>query len=179
MRYFHSGPVGGHSGMQATIKKMSALITPYQVVYGQPPPPHITHTKGDGLLDVVDISVSAREVAIDLMKFHIKRSQDRMKSLADKHRIERDFEEGVWVYLKLQPYNKHQSYKANNTSSHLLKAIQRSTTLSSSQQPQVSSDGLISKEPYTVLDKRMTKKGNVAVVYVLIQWVNITLADVT
>nr|GEW12079.1 hypothetical protein [Tanacetum cinerariifolium] len=96
------------------------VTTTYQVVYGQPPPPHITYTKGDGLVDVVDRYLSAREVAIDLMKFHIK-----------------------------------------------------------SQLPQVSSDGMISKELYTVLDKRMTRKGNVVGVYVLIQWVNGALVDAT
>ncbi|GJW99634.1 retrotransposon-related protein [Tanacetum coccineum] len=78
--------------------------TPYHVVYGQAPPDHITYTNGESLVDVVDRSLSAREAAIDLLKFHIKRSQNRMKSLADKHRSDREFEEGVWVYLKLQPY---------------------------------------------------------------------------
>nr|GEZ44123.1 Ty3/gypsy retrotransposon protein [Tanacetum cinerariifolium] len=175
MQHFHNGPTEGHSGMQATTKRMGALIfwkelfsllqvqlhtstayhpqtdgqtevinrslkchlrcmcgekpkewvnwiplavqhfishsyhttiktTPYHVVYGQAPPDPITYTKGDNLVDVVDRSLSAREAAIDLLKFHIKRSQNKMKSLADKHRSDREFEEGVWVYLKLQPY---------------------------------------------------------------------------
>nr|GEX06451.1 retrovirus-related Pol polyprotein from transposon 17.6 [Tanacetum cinerariifolium] len=77
--------------------------TPYQVVYGQVSPDHITYTKGDSVVDVVDRFSSAMEAAIDLLKFHIKRHQDKMKSLADKHRSDREFEEGVWVYLKLQP----------------------------------------------------------------------------
>ncbi|GKA65969.1 retrotransposable element Tf2 [Tanacetum coccineum] len=97
--------------------------TPYQVIYGQPPPDHIIYSKRDSLVDVVDRSLYARESAIDLMKFHIKRSQDRMKSLADKHRTDRDFTEGT-------------------------KAEHRPKTL-----PQVSSDGLISEEPFAVLEK--------------------------
>lgn len=74
------------------------------MVYGQPPPSHITYSKGSSLVDDVDRSLTARESAIQLLKFHIKRAQDRMKSLADKSRSAREFEEEIWVYLKLQPY---------------------------------------------------------------------------
>nr|GFA24278.1 retrotransposon-related protein [Tanacetum cinerariifolium] len=69
------------------------ITTPYHVVYGQAPPDHITYTKGDSLVDDVDRYLSAREAAIDLLKFHIKRSQNRMKSLADKHSSDREFKE--------------------------------------------------------------------------------------
>ena len=31
-------------------------------------------------------------------------AQERMKINADRHRIERDFAEGEWVYLRLHPY---------------------------------------------------------------------------
>nr|GEV22582.1 RNA-directed DNA polymerase, eukaryota [Tanacetum cinerariifolium] len=47
------------------------------------------------LVDAVDRSLSTREAGIDLLKFHINRSQNRMKSLADKHRSDREFKEGV------------------------------------------------------------------------------------
>ncbi|GKA99186.1 reverse transcriptase [Tanacetum coccineum] len=94
--------------------------TPFQVVYGQPPPTHISYNKGDSMVMAVDRSLVTREAAIQLLKFHMKRAQDRMKSLADKNRM---------------------------------------------------------KNPF--LDRRMAKRGNVAVVYVLIQWVNGSLADAT
>ncbi|GKE22498.1 retrotransposable element Tf2 [Tanacetum coccineum] len=188
--------------------------TPYHVVYGQAPPDHITYTKGDSLVDAVDRSLSAREAAIDLLKFHIKRSQNRMKSLADKHRSDREFEEGVWVYLKLQPYRQatlrqgkqHKlspkyfgpflimkkvgkvAYKLQLPSSSQIHPVFHVSQLklyrgpipkSSSQLPQISKDGLISEEPFAVLDRKMAKKGNTAVVYVLIQWINGTAADAT
>nr|GEZ42717.1 integrase, catalytic core [Tanacetum cinerariifolium] len=256
LRHFYSGPTGGHSGMQATIKRMGSLvywkrfattttntynewteismdclclkegqslwsllhglpkiinigiILPTQVVYGQAPPGHITYTKGDNLVDDVDRSLSAREAAIiDLLKFHIKRSQDRMKSLADKHIRDREFEEGVWVYLKLQPYRQATlrqgkqnklspkyfepfiivkkvgkvAYKFQLPSTSQIHQVFHVSQLklyrgpipkSSSQLPTVSSDGLISEEPFTVLDRRIDRRGNVVVVYVLIQWVN-------
>nr|GEY20097.1 hypothetical protein [Tanacetum cinerariifolium] len=178
------------------------------------PPDHITYTKGDSLVDVVDRSLRAREAAIDLLKFHIKRSQNRMESLADKHKSEREFEEGVWVYLKLQPYRQatlrqgkqHKlspkyfghflimkkvgkvAYKLQLPSSsqihhvfHVsqLKLYRGPIPKSSSQLLQINNDGLISEEPFAVLDKKIAKKGNTVVVYVLIQRVNGTAADAT
>nr|GEW62401.1 hypothetical protein [Tanacetum cinerariifolium] len=78
--------------------------TPYQAVYGQPPPTHISYNKGESVVEAVDRSLLAREAAIQLLKFHMKRAQDKMKNLADKDRSEREFNVDTWVYLKLQPY---------------------------------------------------------------------------
>ncbi|GKA78748.1 retrotransposable element Tf2 [Tanacetum coccineum] len=52
----------------------------------------------------MDRSLQAREAAIEMIKFHITRAQDRMKKYADLKRSEREFDVGMWVYLKLQPY---------------------------------------------------------------------------
>lgn len=40
----------------------------------------------------------------DVLHQHLTRVQLRMKHQADKHRTERQFGAGDWVYLKLQPY---------------------------------------------------------------------------
>nr|GEZ52340.1 hypothetical protein [Tanacetum cinerariifolium] len=55
-------------------------------------------------VDSVDRILTAREEVIGALKFHLKRTQDRMKVQADKHRSERQFVVGDWVYLKLQPH---------------------------------------------------------------------------
>lgn len=39
----------------------------------------------------------------DPVKENLKKAKERMKLYADKSRIERSFEAGDWVYLKLQP----------------------------------------------------------------------------
>lgn len=39
-----------------------------------------------------------------LIRDHLLRAQARMKFQADKHRSERSFAVGDWVYLKLQPF---------------------------------------------------------------------------
>ena len=44
---------------------------------------------------------------MDLLKGNLVATQDRMKLQADKHRQERSFEVGDWVFLRLQPFKRH------------------------------------------------------------------------
>lgn len=82
----------------------SIQTTPFEVLYGQAPPIHMPYLPGESSVDAVDRTMVVREQVISMLKFHLLRAQNRMKSLADKHRTDRSFEVGVWVYLKLQPY---------------------------------------------------------------------------
>nr|GEX39359.1 hypothetical protein [Tanacetum cinerariifolium] len=82
----------------------STKTTPYEVVYCQTPPIYVTYIPGDSRVEEVDRTLQAREEAIKVLKFHLKRSQDRMRNQANKHRTDRQFEVGDWVYLKLQPH---------------------------------------------------------------------------
>ena len=82
----------------------STNTTPFEVVYGQPPPLHIPYVAKDSPVEAVDRTLQAREDTIKLLKFNLKKAQDRMKSQTDRKRSEREFEVGAWVYLKLQPY---------------------------------------------------------------------------
>lgn len=59
---------------------------------------------GDSQNAAVDRSLSAREQILQQAKEQLARAQNRMKQMADKNRSDREFEEGDWVYLKLQPY---------------------------------------------------------------------------
>ena len=45
-----------------------------------------------------------REAMIQVLRFHLLRAQHRMKLLANRHRSDREFGLGDWVWLKLQPY---------------------------------------------------------------------------
>ena len=44
---------------------------------------------------------------LKLLKHHLKKAQMRMKNQANKHRVDRQFMVGDWVYLKLQPYKQN------------------------------------------------------------------------
>ena len=78
--------------------------TPFEVVYGQKPPTHVSYMAGDSHVEAVDRTLSAREAAISLLQFHMERAQHRMKMYADKGRSDREFAVGDWVLLKLQPH---------------------------------------------------------------------------
>lgn len=45
-----------------------------------------------------------REHVLNVLKFHLLRAQDRMSNQANKHRSDRSFLMGDYVYLKLQPH---------------------------------------------------------------------------
>jgi ribosomal protein L21E len=45
---------------------------------------------------------------------HLLRAQQRMKHQADKHRQEREFSVGDWVYLKLQPHIQQSVHRRSN-----------------------------------------------------------------
>lgn len=79
-------------------------ITPYEAVYGQLPPVHLPYLPGESKVQVVAKCLEDREKMILLLKFHLLRAQHRMKQEADKHRSERSFDIGDWVFVKLQPY---------------------------------------------------------------------------
>ncbi|GKE22302.1 retrotransposon-related protein [Tanacetum coccineum] len=84
----------------------AAHTTPYEIVYGQPPPLYIPYMSKDSRVDLVDKTLVAKEKAINMLKFNLDKAQNRMKVQADKHRSEREFLVGDWVYLKLQPYRR-------------------------------------------------------------------------
>lgn len=57
----------------------SIQTTPFEVLYGQPPPLHLPYVPGDR-------TMIAREQAIETLKHHLQRSQNRMRQFADRHR---------------------------------------------------------------------------------------------
>lgn len=79
-------------------------MTPYEIVYGQTPPVHLPYLPGESKIQVVAKCLEERENTLLILNFHLTRAQLRMKQHADKHRSERTFEIGDWVYVKLQPY---------------------------------------------------------------------------
>ena len=75
-----------------------------EVMFGQPPPIYLPYFPGESKVEVIDRSLQKREEALKLVKFHMKRAQERMKQLADKKRSDRSYEIGDIVYVKLHPY---------------------------------------------------------------------------
>jgi hypothetical protein len=86
-------------------------MTPFEAVYGYPPPSLISYVPGTTANLAVDAQLKDRNSIINLLKEHLHKARNQMKIQADKTRTERVFQEGDWVYLRLQPY-RHKSLAA-------------------------------------------------------------------
>ncbi|GJW47595.1 retrotransposon-related protein [Tanacetum coccineum] len=187
--------------------------TPFEVVYGQKPPTHVSYMAGDSHVEAVDRSLVAREVAIALLQFHLDRAQQRMKLFADSKRSDRSFNVGDWVLLKLQPHRQvtlrmHKQHKfspkfygpfqvlAKHGAVAYKLALPDTATIHDvfhvSQLkpykgqtstpiplPHCTQEGLITAIPVAILDRKIAKVNNAAVVYWLVQWSNGNNDDAT
>ncbi|CAM8911655.1 unnamed protein product [Rhodiola kirilowii] len=79
-------------------------MTPFQAVYGQPPPAIKEYIPGLASNVTVDHLLTMRTQLLDHLKTNLRRAQHRMQQQANKHRTDVEFQEGQWVYVKLQPY---------------------------------------------------------------------------
>jgi hypothetical protein len=79
-------------------------MTPFEAVYGRASPVIPTYTTGSSSIDELDRTLQDRTKVLRILKDNLNTSQARMKQQVDKHRTEREFEVGDWVFLRLQPY---------------------------------------------------------------------------
>lgn len=89
-------------------------LTPFEAVYGRPPPSHLPYLPGESKVEVVARSLQEREDMILLLQFHLLRAQHRMRQNEDLHRTERSFEIGEYVFVKLQPYRQQSTVMRSN-----------------------------------------------------------------
>jgi len=82
----------------------ASQITPYEVLYNQPPPLHLPYLPGESTNTAVDRTMQRREQLTRQLQQTLRKAQQRMKQLANKGRSDRVFEIGGLVWLKLQAY---------------------------------------------------------------------------
>ena len=82
----------------------STKVTPFEALYGYPPPRLLDYIPGTTSVEAVNDHLQKRQQIMSLLKQNLLLAQERMKIQADKHRMERSFTDGEWVYVKLQPY---------------------------------------------------------------------------
>lgn len=78
--------------------------TPFNMVYGRDPPTLLTYVPGTAKVESVEKELVARDHVLKDVREHIKLAQESMKKTYDGKHTEEEFEEGEWVFLKLQPY---------------------------------------------------------------------------
>ncbi|XP_015068789.1 uncharacterized protein LOC107013379 [Solanum pennellii] len=79
-------------------------MTPFEVVYGRPPPTVVRYLKDGTSNSVIATSLCQRDETLGVLKANSLHSQVRMKATADKSRREVSFAIGDWVYVRLRPY---------------------------------------------------------------------------
>ena len=82
----------------------STKMTPFEALYGYKPPTIMDYNPGTTKVATVDDYLHQQQGIIGLLKENLLSTQSRMKSQADKHRLERSFQVGEWVFLRLQPF---------------------------------------------------------------------------
>jgi transposase InsO family protein len=82
----------------------STKLTPFEAVYGYPPPRLLPYEPGTTSVQAVEDTLKTREFILSLIRENLQDAQARMKLFADRLRTFREFDIGDWVYLRLRPY---------------------------------------------------------------------------
>lgn len=69
----------------------SLVMTPYEALYGQPPPTHLVATAEAATVQEVQEWGIERERLTGVLKDRLQVAQNRMKQQADKHRREKEY----------------------------------------------------------------------------------------
>ena len=83
---------------------MSIKMTPFKVLYGYEALNFADLVFGDNRAPKEKDWVKDSQDIIKVLKENLQAAQNQQKLYADRHRIERSFEVGDLVYLRLQPY---------------------------------------------------------------------------
>ncbi|GJV99606.1 retrotransposable element Tf2 [Tanacetum coccineum] len=180
LQYFHSDPSGGHSGV-CQINKPD--LSTYPGLLQPLPIPKLVWSKIS--MDFIEGLPSLHEkTSIFVVVDKLKRAQNRMKTIADAKRTEREFEVGQWILEKVGQVAYHLDLP---TTSHIhplfhvsqLKKYKGPIPNATAHIPQCNEEGEILSVLVEVFDRRLGKVGNIAQVFVLIKWSNGTVDDST
>lgn len=94
-------------GCYNTSLHSSIKCSPYQALYGKPPPTLLSYIPGQSKLDKVNQFLHSRDFVLKELKFQLARVQDRMKYNYNRKRKEIELKKGDEVDVKLQPYRQH------------------------------------------------------------------------
>jgi len=81
-----------------------AKMSPFQALYGYEPPKWKEFALINTKVQAVRNKLEEEQKTVQILKENLATTCNQMKQLVDQHRVEREFEEGNWVFLGLQPY---------------------------------------------------------------------------
>ncbi|XP_004305750.1 PREDICTED: uncharacterized protein LOC101309860 [Fragaria vesca subsp. vesca] len=79
-------------------------MTPFQALYSYEPPAIRSYASVLTAVNSVDQALKTRDELLAILKRNLEIAQARMKLQYDRKHVEREFQIGDWVYVKLQPY---------------------------------------------------------------------------
>jgi len=79
-------------------------MTPFQALYGRPPPSISNYQVGASSVNEVDQTMVSRNTILQQLKINLHAAVNRMKQMADSKRRDVDFQVGDLVFLKIHPY---------------------------------------------------------------------------
>lgn len=80
----------------------AANCTPFEVVYGRPPPSLARSVPGETMVKAVAQDLMSRYEALTQLKFHLQRPQDQMSKFVNRHKKPSPIIVGDMVYLKIR-----------------------------------------------------------------------------
>jgi hypothetical protein len=95
-----------------TTHHMSIGMSPFRALYGYDSLTFMEIAFGDSRAPMAKEWIQESQDILRELKDHLQRAQNQQKFYADKHRVERSFEVGDLVYLRLQPYRKESIKKS-------------------------------------------------------------------
>jgi hypothetical protein len=75
--------------------------SPFEVVYGRPPPPLLPHHAGAAQTEAVDAMLRDRDAFLEEVRERLLQAQQYAKRHYDEHHHEVEFDKGAWVLLRL------------------------------------------------------------------------------
>lgn len=87
-----------------TSSHLATGVTPYEVIFGKPPPSIPTYISGSSPVEAMDSLLSNRQALLELLQRKLIKAQAQMKVYADKLRRDIQFQVGEFVYVRLRPY---------------------------------------------------------------------------
>ena len=87
-----------------TTVRTAILMTPFEALYGRPPPSILPYVKGSSRVNEVDHLMKERDEILGVLKANLLKAQQRMVKYANAKRQEVLFKVHDWVYVKLRPY---------------------------------------------------------------------------
>eukprot|EP00253_Pinus_taeda_P011086 PITA_11086 len=83
---------------------IATKMTPLMALYGYQPPSITSYLRESFKVQVVEHHIKHQQQVLQLLKDNLVLAHNRMKQQANQHCIERIFDVGDWVFLRLQPY---------------------------------------------------------------------------